>query len=106
MPNTNTLTPSERVLQVSVSPMFAALLDCVLGNPAPRTSPRITALAITSDGFLMAWNTSRPDKEGMLGRADDLERNIIGVCKAAELTDEETKDVLAAAMSKIHDWRA
>lgn len=103
---TKPLTPAERVLQINVSPMFTAILDFVLENPAPRVSPRITALAITSDGFLMGWNTHRPHKEGMLGCASSLEQNILGVCGAAGLQPDEVAEVRAAVKAKIKDWRS
>lgn len=99
------LTPSERVLKVAVSPMFAAILDYCLGNTESRTKPQITALAIMSDGFLMGWNTENPHKEGLMGSASNLDDNLRGVCGAAGLTPEETEGVVREAYTKIEDWR-
>jgi hypothetical protein len=93
------------VLATQVSPMFAALLDFALDNPTPRTNPQVTALAITSDGFLMAWHTGRPDKEGMVGTASDFERNLRGVCAAWGMGVGDTDEVVAQAYRRITDWR-
>jgi hypothetical protein len=102
-----TLSPAiQKVLAVRVSGMFAAILDYALDNPEKRVSPEVTALSITSDGFLMGWNTSRPDKEGFMGAASDLDQNIQGVCACVRLTPEETSEVTKAIYAKISDWRS
>ena len=107
MPEAKTLSPSiGKVLAVSASPMFMALLDYALDNPEPRVSPRITALTVTSDGFLMSWNTACPHKEGFVGAASDFERNLRGICAHAGLKAGETKEVVAQAYSRISDWRS
>jgi hypothetical protein len=107
MPEAKTLSPAiGKVLKVPASPMFMALLDYALDSPEPRVSPRITALAITSDGFLEEWNTDRPFKEGFVGPASDFERNLRGICAHAGLKAGETKEVVAQAYSRISDWRS
>ena len=96
---------AKKVLHVKVSPMFEAVLDFALANPTPRITPQITALAVTSDGFLMDWNTSRPTKEGLIGHVKDFERNFYGVCTVCGLSREEATTLLAEAYTRITDWR-
>lgn len=103
---TETLSPAiKKVLTTRASAMFDAILDFALENPNPRVRPQVTALAITSDGFLMGWNTDRPDKEGFMGAASDLDRNLYGICKHCGLTPEETSEVVTAFYAKVTDWR-
>ena len=59
--------PIAKALTVTVSPMFTAILDYALDNQHSRTSPRIRALAITRDGFLVGWNDDNPLVQGVLG---------------------------------------
>lgn len=107
---TVTVTPElqaalDKILQTRASAMFDALLDYCLGNPEPRTDPQVTQLTITSDGFLMAWNTRNPFKEGLVGGASDFERNVRGIAKHVGLSDELAEQVLSHAYLKINDWR-
>lgn len=95
----------QRVLAIRVSFMFAAILDFVLDNPNPCTDPQVTSLCITSDGFLMDWNTDRPHKQGFVGHVSDFDRNMVGVCEAAGLDPVEVKRVVDLAYSRITDWR-
>lgn len=106
MPKTVPLSPAvQKVLAVQASAMFMAILDFALGNPEKRIDPQFTALAITSDGFLMGWNTAHPMKEGLIGSASDFERNLRGICAHAGLSADETESVAAQAYGKITDWR-
>lgn len=95
----------KRVLTCRASAMFDAILDYTLDNPEPRTNPQITALTITSDGFLMAWHTNSPHKEGLIGAASDVERNILGIAKYVGLNATEAEEILVHAYLKITDWR-
>lgn len=97
---------TRRIFSVQVSAMFMAILDFVLDNPDPRVTPQVTSLAITSDGFLMAWSTASPLKEGMVGDVSSLERNLRGVCDCAGLSPAEIEATVAQAFSKIADWRS
>lgn len=94
-----------RLLTVRVSAMFGAILEYTLEAPVKNVSPQVLSLSITSDGFLMGWNTNRPDKEGLMGTASDLDRNLHGVCTACELSPELTEAVAAKVYAKISDWR-
>ena len=99
------VSATQKVLTVQASAMFMAILDFVLDNPEPRISPKITALAVTSDGFLMSWDTDRPHKEGLVGHISDFERNLHGVCQHAGLTSDEISEAEALAWTHITDWR-
>ena len=98
-------TNIDRILACHASPMFDAILDYCLDNPEPRTNPQVTALSITSDGFLMAWNTHRPDKEGFVGSMSDMEANVLGISKHVGLSATEAQEILTHAYTKITDWR-
>ena len=97
--------PVSQVLTVRVSPLFSAVLDFALNNRTPRTTPRITALAVSSDGFLFGWNTDHSDKEGFIGSVSDFEVNLNGICVAAGLGPKDTEAVVALAFSRVADWR-
>ena len=97
--------PTTKVLAVTVSPKFMAILDYALDNPRPRTGPRIKALAITRDGGLVGWNDVNPLVQVVLGTVSEFERNLQGVCATCELAQDETEAVVALAYSRIADWR-
>ena len=97
--------PIAQVLAVRVSPMFTAILDYALDNQRPRTSPRIRALAITRDGWVVGWNDDTPLVQVFIGAVSAFEANVHGVCATCGLTQEETEAVVALAYSRIADWR-
>ena len=97
--------PTTKVLAVTVSPMFTAILDYALDNPCPRTGPRIKALAITRDGGLVGWKAVNPLVQVALGSVSEFERNLQGVCAKCRLTQDETETVADFAFSRIADWR-
>jgi len=97
--------PASQVLTIRVSPLFSAVLDYALNSRRPRTTPRITALAVSSDGFLFGWNTDHHDKEGFIGSISDFETNLHGVCAAAGLGAEDAEAVVAMAFSRVANWR-
>lgn len=110
MTTTATLTPElteavNKVLACPASPMFDAILDHVLENAEPRTDPQVTQLSITSDGFLMAWNTRNPFKEGFVGSVSDFEGNVLGISKHVGLSQGMAEAVLTQAYTRINDWR-
>ena len=94
-----------RVLTAKVSPTLAAILDYALNAPHPKTCPRIVSLAITEDGWLVAWSDRDPLTRMGLGAVSEFERNIRGVCATCELAQDETEAVVALAYSRIADWR-
>jgi len=61
------------------------------------------ALTITSDGILM--DSSSGFANDVLGDVGDLERNIRGVAKVAELTTAETRWLLQQVSVRSEDHR-
>jgi len=87
--------------RVRVSGKFTALLGFLLDEE--WTAPPITALTITSDGILL--DSSSGLANDIIGDVGDLERNIKGVAKVAELTPAETKWLLGRVSSQSSDFR-
>jgi hypothetical protein len=77
-----------------VSPMFHALLAVLLGQTG-WSRPSLVTFVITSDDFIVAMREGDIGCNDFLGTAADLRRNIVGVCKAAELADEDRDWLLA-----------
>ncbi len=80
---------------------FRALLGFLLDEH--WTNPRIGALTITSEGGML--DTSSGFANEFIGHVSDLERNIRGIAKVAELTPQETKWLLGQISAKSGDWR-
>ena len=97
--------PVTQVLTVRVTPLFSAVQDHAMNNRTTRTTLRIAALAVSSDGFLFGWNTNHPGMENFIGSISDFEINLHGVCAAAGHGTDGTKAVLALAFSTVAGWR-
>ncbi|MCZ7536060.1 MAG: hypothetical protein M5T61_09130 [Acidimicrobiia bacterium] len=67
----------------AMSGKMAAIIGYVLGES--RTEPEIKAMSVTSDGYV----TSESE---FLGEAADLDRNILNLLVAADLSDEERSE--------------
>jgi hypothetical protein len=80
----------------AMSGKMAAIIAYVLGEA--WTEPEITALSVTSDGFITT------DSE-FLGDASDLDRNILNVLLAAGLTDDERQEFERRYRERVDDWR-
>lgn len=76
-----------------VSPKFTAILGCMLGEV--WTDPHLSNLCITSDGFLLGEQAGDVGFNHMLGTLDELERNIVDVCRVAGASQTETGYLLA-----------
>lgn len=66
----------EKILQVRVSPMFDAILDCMLDIEPRRTTPSLSSMYATSDGFFLGERTGDIGANLFLGDLKDLHRNI------------------------------
>lgn len=86
---------------LKVSGRFTALLGFLLDRR--WTNPQITALTITSDGGML--DTSSGFANEFIGNVADLERNIRGMSKVAELTPEQTAWLLDRIHVRSMDWR-
>jgi hypothetical protein len=79
-----------------MSGRMAAIVGYILAEP--WTEPPITALSVTSDGFV----TTASD---FLGEAADLDRNLLDLLIAAELTPEERAEFESRYRERVDDWR-
>jgi hypothetical protein len=80
--------------QVRVSPLFHAVLACLLGQTG-WTTPELASLTVTSDGFLLGMRQGDCGFNDFLGTHDDLARNLRGVAEAVGLISAETHALLA-----------
>lgn len=79
-----------------MSGKMTAIVAYVLGES--WTEPEITALSVTSDGFVTT------DAEFM-GEAADLDRNLLNLLVAAQLTDDERSEFERLYRERVDDWR-
>jgi hypothetical protein len=80
----------------AMSGKMAAIVGYILGES--WTEPEITALSVTSDGFVTT------DSE-FFGEAADLDRNILNLLVAAELSAEERTEFERLYRERVDDWR-
>ncbi len=79
-----------------MSGKMAAIVGYILGES--WTEPEIVALSVTSDGFVLT------DAE-FFGEAADLDRNLLNLLVAAELTPEERAMFERLYRKRVDDWR-
>jgi hypothetical protein len=79
---------------VRVSPMFHAVLACLLGAEG-WARPNLAALTVTSDGFLLGMVEGDIGHNCFIGPVSTLEKNIRGVAEVVGLTDRQTKHLLS-----------
>lgn len=79
-----------------MSGKMTAIVAYVLGES--WTEPEITALSVTSDGFVTT------DAEFM-GEAADLDRNLLNLLVAAGLSDDERSKFERLYRERVDDWR-
>lgn len=75
---------------------MAAIVAYVLDKP--WTEPAIRTLSVTSDGFVTT-------ESEFLGEAADLDRNLLNLLVAADLTDEERREFERLYRERVDDWR-
>lgn len=80
----------------AMSGKMAAIIGYVLGES--WTEPEIKAMSVTSDGYV----TSESE---FLGEAADLDRNILNLLVAADLSDEERSEFERLYRDRVDDWR-
>jgi hypothetical protein len=80
----------------AMSGKMAAIVGFILGES--WTEPEIAALSVTSDGFVLT------DAE-FFGEAADLDRNLLNLLVAAEVTPEERADFERLYRERVDDWR-
>ncbi len=79
-----------------MSGKMAAIVGYILGES--WTVPEIAALSVTSDGYVMT------DAE-FFGEASDLDRNLLNLLVAAEVTAEERIEFERRYRERVDDWR-
>ena len=79
-----------------MSGKMAAIVAYVIG--VSWTEPAITALSVTSDGFITT-------ESEFMGEAADLDRNLLNLLVAAELSDEERAEFECLYRERVDDWR-
>jgi hypothetical protein len=80
----------------AMSDKMAAIVSFVLGES--WTEPEIASLSVTSDGFVLT------DAE-FFGEAADLDRNLLNLLVAAEVTSDERADFERLYRERVDDWR-
>jgi hypothetical protein len=80
----------------AMSGRMAAIVGYILAEP--WTEPPIGALSVTSDGFVTT-------ESEFLGEAADLDRNLLNLFIAAELTPEERAEFERHYRERVDDWR-
>jgi hypothetical protein len=79
-----------------MSGKMAAIVAYILAES--WTEPEITALSVTSDGFVLT------DAE-FFGEAADLDRNLLNLLVAADVTREERSEFERLYRERVDDWR-
>ncbi len=79
-----------------MSGKMAAIVGYILGES--WTEPAITALSVTSDGFVTT-------ESEFMGEAADLDRNLLNLLIAAELTPDERAEFERLYRERVDDWR-
>ena len=80
----------------SMSGRMAAIVGYILGEP--WTEPAIVALSVTSDGFVTT-------ESEFFGEAADLDRNLLNLFIAADLTAAERAEFERHYRERVDDWR-
>lgn len=77
------------------SPLMCAVFEALAGIPSEErvVDEHLSGISFTSDGYAVSASH-------FLGSAEDVERNIRGLC--AHFEDDDFADAL---LSKITDWR-
>jgi hypothetical protein len=78
---------------------------CYILGQTDWVKPGFSALAITSDGFLLGEQTGDCGFNDFIGYADDLEKNWDGFMQAAGVTAEERALADQMYRNRIKDWR-
>lgn len=91
----NTKAIATKLKRVRVSGKFAAILACMVGEE--WTTPALSSLTCTSDGFLLGCRKGDMGYNDFLGSVDDLERNVRGVSEVAGLTARQLETLLSLA---------
>jgi hypothetical protein len=88
------------------SPQLVAIVGAIIGHDygvRDRKGGKLTSIAITSDGFIIAGSTASDGGGAFIGEASDMERNLAEFKK--ELNADDLKLFNSIYASKVKDWR-
>jgi hypothetical protein len=91
------VTLSEKLRPDRFSEMSGRMAAIVGVHPS-WTEPEITALSVTSDGFVTT-------ESEFLGEAADLDRNILNLLVAADLSAGDRAEFERRYRERVDDWR-
>jgi hypothetical protein len=80
----------------AMSGKMAAIVGYILGED--WTEPAMTALSVTSDGYVTT-------ESEFFGVASDLDRNLLNLLIAADLTNDERAEFERRYRERVDDWR-
>jgi len=80
----------------AMSGRMAAIVAYVLGES--WTDPDIASLSVTSDGFVTT-------ESEFIGEAADLDRNLLNLLVAADLSPDERAEFEQLYRERVDDWR-
>jgi hypothetical protein len=80
----------------AMSGRMAAIIGYVLDED--WSEPAITALSVTSDGYVTTITE-------FMGEASDLDRNLLNLLIAADVTDDERAEFERRYRERVDDWR-
>ena len=80
----------------AMSGRMAAIVGYILNEP--WTEPAIAALSVTTDGYVTT-------ESEFFGEAADLDRNLLNLFIAADLTPEERGEFERRYRERVDDWR-
>jgi hypothetical protein len=87
-----------------MSPKMAAIVGYIID--AKFTTPGITDLCITADGFVLAQVEGDIGLNQWIGSAENLERNWNSLLDVAQLSNGERTKAKALYSIRVTDWRA
>lgn len=104
MPQT-TLERKLSPARLHLSPKLGAMVEAII-QPERRTiSPALAGLAITSDGFVIAFAGPPLSHDVFLGAASNWETNWASLLDSAGLTAEEREEAERRYRQVVKDWR-
>lgn len=87
----------------AMSGRMAAVVGYILDEPL--SEPTINELVVTSDGFVLAERSGDVGANELLGTEEDLNRNLMSLIEAAELSDEEIEEFGRLQRERIRRYR-
>ena len=92
------------------SPKMSAIVGAIIGHDygvRDRKGRYLTALSITSDGYVTCSSTASSGGGAFIGSAEDLERNLEQFTMALHdgASDEDAEEFERLYKQNVRDWR-